>query len=153
MTSVLQACTFWLGERLFGLDIAMVQEVLRFQVMTPVPLSPTAIHGLINLRGQIVTAIDLRTCLRLPPREDDEDTMNVVVRTPDGIVALLVDEIGDVLELDEAGFEPPPETIDPEIRHLIHGVYKLEETLLLMLAPDHLLQNAGPRPDQGGRTR
>jgi purine-binding chemotaxis protein CheW len=84
----------------FGVDVLRVQEVLRFQQMTRVPQAPEVIEGLINLRGQIVTAIDMRRRLRLPPRAGDQTPMNMVVRTEDGAVSLLVDEIGDVLDVD-----------------------------------------------------
>jgi purine-binding chemotaxis protein CheW len=101
--------------------------------MTPVPQAPEVIEGLINLRGQIVTAIDMRRRLRLPPRAVDRTPMNMVVRTDDGAVSLLVDEIGDVLDVDEATWEPVPENLDPAARDLIRGVYKLNGRLLLVL--------------------
>ena len=110
-----------------------VQEVIRAQAMTRVPLAPMAVTGLINLRGQIVTAIDLRRRLGLADRPVGVEAMNVVVRTDDGAVSLLVDEIGDVLEVTADAFEPPPETLDPTARGLIRGVYKLADRLLLVL--------------------
>lgn len=140
MNMLRQVCTFFLEKRLFGIDIDCVQEVLRHQSMTPVPLAPREIHGLINLRGQIVAAIDLRTVLRLPPRESELEVMNVVIRNNDDVLSLLVDEIGDVLELDESAFESPPETIDKDIRNLVRGVYKLEGQLLLMLDTDKMIE-------------
>ena len=82
-----------------------VQEVIRGQAMTPVPLAPPMIEGLINLRGQIVSAIDLRRLLNLPCRPEGATPLNVVVRDGEGAVSLLVDEIGDVLEVDEQSFE------------------------------------------------
>src|ERR1700720_824676 len=88
-----QLSTFFVADLFFGVDVLDVQEVLRFQQMTPVPQAPEVIEGLINLRGQIVTAIDMRRRLRLPPRGGDETPMNMVVRTGDGAVSLLVDEI------------------------------------------------------------
>ena len=93
-----------------------VQEVLRFQQMTHVPKAPEVIEGLINLRGQIVTAIDMRRRLGLPPRAGDQMPTNMVVRTDDGAVSLLVDEIGDVLDMDAATYERPPENLDPAAR-------------------------------------
>lgn len=127
-----QLCTFVLGEYLFGVDVKNVQEVFRYQQMTPVPLASSIVRGLINLRGQIVTAIDMRERLGLPPR-DGAPPMNVVVCTPDGVVSLLVDEIGDVVEVDERTFERAPETMAGGFRELVPGVYKLEERLLLLL--------------------
>ena len=121
---------------LFGVDVLHVQEVLRFQVMTPIPKAPPAIEGLINLRGQIVTAIDMRRRLGLPPRDGKKSPMNIVIRTSEGAVSLLVDEIGDVLDVDAATYERSPESLDPAARELIHGVYKLKDRLLLVLDAD-----------------
>ena len=92
-----QYCTFYLDGHYFGVDVLKVQEVIRYQEMTRVPLAPPVVRGLINLRGQIVTAIDLRRRLDLPDRPADQLPVNVVVQTDDGAVSLLVDEIGDVL--------------------------------------------------------
>jgi purine-binding chemotaxis protein CheW len=101
--------------------------------MTQVPLAPEVIEGLINLRGQIVTAIDMRRRLNLPPRTGDQTPMNMVVRTDDGAVSLLVDEIGDVIDVDQATYEEPPDNLDASARKLIRGVYKLKDHLLLVL--------------------
>src|ERR1700757_2458365 len=108
MTTHEQFCTFYLKDPFFGLLVQQVQEVIRYQKMTRVPLVPEVIRGLINLRGQIVLAVDLRLRLGMEGRPDSELPMNVVVRTDEGAVSLLVDEIGDVLEVPEDGFEPPP---------------------------------------------
>lgn len=110
-----------------------VQEVIRYQEMTCVPLASSTIQGLINLRGQIVTAIDLRRRLELPARSAQELPMNVVVRCDDGAVSLLVDEIGDVVEIGDDIYERPPETLRGVARELVRGVYKLKERLLLIL--------------------
>jgi purine-binding chemotaxis protein CheW len=128
-----QFSTFFVADLFFGVDVLNVQEVLRFQPMTPVPQAPEVIEGLINLRGQIVTAIDMRRRLRLPRRAGDKSPMNMVVRTADGAVSLLVDEIGDVLNMDAATYERTPENLAPAARDLIRGVYKLKGQLLLIL--------------------
>ncbi len=127
-----QFCTFYLDGLLFGIEVEKVQEVIRHQTMTRVPLAAKLIGGLINLRGQIVTAIDLRLRLGLPERKADELPMNVVARSEDGAVSLLVDEIGDVLEVQEQQFEDVPQTMR-QGRELIRGVYKLPGRLLLVL--------------------
>src|SRR5580692_5433883 len=106
MNEVSQFCTFFLDGLYFGLDVLKVQEIIRYQEMTRVPLAPPVVRGLINLRGQIVTAIDLRRRLELREREAGSQPMNVVVRTNEGALSFLVDEIGDVLQLDETPFEP-----------------------------------------------
>jgi purine-binding chemotaxis protein CheW len=128
-----QFSTFFVADLFFGVDVLRVQEVLRFQQMTHVPKAPEVIEGLINLRGQIVTAIDLRRRLRLPPRSGNHMPTNMVVRTEDGAVSLLVDEIGDVLDVDAASSERPPENLGPGAREIIRGVYKLKDRLLLVL--------------------
>lgn len=132
----LQFCTFYLDSLFFGVDVLQVQEIIRHQEMTRVPLAPNEVEGLINLRGDIVTAIDLRRRLRLPDRASDAEPTNVVVRDKESAVALLVDEIGDVLEVDEETFEPTPETLDTTVRELITGVYKLDGRLLHVLDTD-----------------
>ena len=127
-----QFCTFFLKNQFFGVPVQDVQEVIRYQEMTRVPLVPQVIRGLINLRGQIVTAVDLRRRFQMDERPDTELPMNVVVRTDDGPVSFLVDEIGDVLEVDEETFERPPDTMKNG-RDLVRGVYKLEKQLMLVL--------------------
>lgn len=133
MADVKQFCTFYLDKLLFGVEVGKVQEVIRYQEMTRVPLASPVVRGLINLRGQIVTALDLRRRLELPDRAADKLPMNVVVRSGEEAVSLLVDEIGDVLEVEESSFAPPPETLQGEARKLIRGTYKLKDRLLLTL--------------------
>jgi purine-binding chemotaxis protein CheW len=128
-----QYCTFFLNGHYFGIDVLEVQEVIRHLEMTRVPCAPPVVRGLINLRGQIVTAIDLRRRLAMPDGPAGEQSVNVVVSTDDGAVSLLVDEIGDVLQVSEKSFEPPPDTLRGPARSLIRGAYKLEDRLLLIL--------------------
>lgn len=132
-TALRQYCTFTLDGLLFGVEVSSVQEVIRFQEMTEVPLAHRVVRGLINLRGQIVTALDLRRRLDLAERPNGEHPMNIVVRTEDGAVSFLVDEIGDVVEVDGSEFERPPETLRGNARTLIPGAYKLQDRLLLVL--------------------
>ena len=136
MSDTYQYCTFFLEEYTFGIEVHKIQEVIRFQDMTPVPLAPGMVRGLINLRGQIVTAIDLRTRFGMQPRDDGHLPMNVIVRTSDGAVSLLVDEIGDVVEVDPELYERPPETLEGVARELVTGVFKLKGRLLLVLDVD-----------------
>ena len=134
-----QYCTFYLDGLFFGIDVQMVQEVIRRQEASRVPLAPRSVTGLINLRGQIVTAIDLRRRLGMVDRPADRDPMNVVVRGHDGAVSLLVDEIGDVLEVEEDEIQAPPSTLHGTSRDLIHGIFKLESRLLLLLDIEQML--------------
>ncbi len=133
-------CTFTLNGLLFGVEVSEVQEVIRHLNLTRVPLAPPIVRGLINLRGQIVTAIDLRCRLELDARAADQHPMNVVVRTDDEAVSLLVDEIGDVCEVEEGVFERPPETLNGVARDLIRGAYKLKDRLLLVLDTEKAVQ-------------
>ena len=143
MTNTKQFCTFFVNGLFFGVEVLKVQEVIRYQGMTRVPLAPDTIQGLINLRGQIVTAIDLRRRLELAPREKEQLPMNVVVRSNDGAVSLLVDEIGDVVEISDDIYERPPETLKGVARELVQGVYKLKERLLLILDTEKTVNLAG----------
>lgn len=135
-----QYATFLVEDLFFGIDVLRVQEVLRYQEMTRIPLAPTVAEGLINLRGQIVTALDMRHRLGLAPRGPDRLPMNLVVRTEEGPVSLLVDEIGDVLQLEATDFESAPDNLTPAARELVQGVYKLKDRLLLVLDPDQTLE-------------
>ena len=140
-----QYCTFFLDGHYFGIDVLQVQEVIRYQEMTRVPLAPAVVRGLINLRGQIVTAVDLRRRLDLPDRPGGEPPVNVVVQTDDGAVSLLVDEIGDVLRVPVGAFERPPETLRGPARDLIRGAYKLDGRLLLILDTERAVNLADSR--------
>lgn len=133
MTTSHQYCTFFLDGLFFGVEVQNVQEVIRHQELTRVPLASRVISGLMNLHGQIVTAIDLRELLGLPDRTGDKPPMNVVVRVDDGAASLLVDEIGEVEKVDAESFEPVPDTLCGEARTLIRGAYKLTDRLLLVL--------------------
>ncbi|HKN16282.1 MAG TPA: chemotaxis protein CheW [Candidatus Sulfotelmatobacter sp.] len=140
MSHTSQFCTFYLDKLLFGVELKTVQEVIRSLEVTQVPLAPQVVSGLINLRGQIVTAVDLRRRLEMEPRAADLPVMNVVVRSEDGAVSLLVDEIGDVVEVEETTFERPPETLRGTVRTMITGVHKLNDRLMLVLDTEKACQ-------------
>ncbi|HEX4980740.1 MAG TPA: chemotaxis protein CheW [Ilumatobacteraceae bacterium] len=133
-------CTFLLGGLYFGVPVTKVQEVLRAQERTRIPLVSAVIDGLINLRGEIVTTLDLRRRLELPPRDDSAEAMNVVIRSDDGVVSLLVDEIRDVLDVEDADFEPVPPTLSGPCRDLVTAIFKLDDSLLLILDTERLLE-------------
>ena len=116
------------------MDVLKVQEVVRKQALTAVPLASSLIQGLINLRGEIVTAIDLRQWLsERSELATDDDPMNVVAVTKSGPVSFIVDRVGDVVEVDHDSYEAAPECIDEHIRELVTGVHKLNQQLLLVL--------------------
>lgn len=137
-----QTATFQIGEESFGIDVLDVQEVIKIQPMTRVPLAPRAIRGLINLRGQVIPAIDLRHRLGLPPFEHPEEQMMVVVESKDGLASLIVDSVGDVLELSQQFVEPPPEHLRKELGDLCRGVYKLESELMLLLNTERAVEES-----------
>lgn len=147
MSGQQQFCTFFLNGIYFGIEVEQVQEVIRYQQMTPVPLAPIDICGLINLRGQIVTAIDLRRRLDMNQKsvqplselEDEQLPLNVVVRIDSEVVSLLVDEVGDIIEVTQDNFEPPPTTLKGSARSLLRGAYKLKDKLLLILDTEKIL--------------
>jgi purine-binding chemotaxis protein CheW len=127
-----QLCTFRVGGELFGIGVERVQEVINYQQMTPIPFS-SALRGLINLRGQIIVAIDLRTRLQMKERPADQPPMNVVLHSEEGAVSLLVDEICDVVEVTDQTFEAVPVTMRSAFKEIIGGVHKLDTDLMLVL--------------------
>ena len=126
-------CTLYLDGLCFGVEVRHVQEVLRYLEMTKVPLAHPVIRGLINLRGQLVTAVDMRRRLELPPRDANLDPMNVIIRTEDGPVSFLVDKIGDVMSMSDSDFEVSPGTLTGVAKSLVKGAYKMKDGLLLVL--------------------
>jgi purine-binding chemotaxis protein CheW len=143
-----QYCTFWVGDLFFGIAVDQVQEVLRYQQMTAVPCAPESVRGLINLRGQIVTAVDLRTRLGLPGPQPDTLPMNVIVRTGGEVVSLLVDDIGDVMEATGVELEPAPANLPSSVTSALEGVFPLPDSILLILDADR----AGERRRATNRT-
>jgi purine-binding chemotaxis protein CheW len=135
-----QIATFRVGPLLFGIDVSLVQEVIRSQRMTKVPLAPPTVKGLINLRGQILTAIDLREVLGIEPRPEDQPPMNVVVQIGTDVISMLVDKIEDVLDIDSTRLEEIPETIETRYKNLLTAVYKLEKGLLLVLQAEKIIE-------------
>ena len=125
--------TFFIDDMPFGVDATDVQEILLPQRMTDVPLAPPEVSGLMNLRGQIVTNLDLRQRLGLPSHDVDDESLNVVLRTKHGPLSVIVDGVGDVFEADDADLAPPPETLSPPMANLVRAVHKLDDQLLLVL--------------------
>ncbi len=144
-----QFCSFTLDGLFFGVSVSDVQEVIRAQPITRVPLAPHVVRGLINLRGEIVMALDLRRRLSLPERDPNCPPMNVVVRIGDEAVCLLVDDIGEVLHPSEASFELPPVTTNAAVRSFLKGVYKLERRLLLILNTQRVIEVTPTSPLDG----
>lgn len=132
--------TFSVEGRSYGVDVAHVREVIRPQEITPIPLAPPEVAGLLNLRGEIVTALDLRVRLGSAPRPG-ADAMHMIMATQHGPVSLLVDEVGQVIEVDTETCEPPPATLGGEARDLIVGVYPHDGELVMELDAVHAIDD------------
>lgn len=133
-------CTFDVDSLFIGIQISRIQEILRPQPVTPVPLTSSVITGLMSLRGQIVPVINLAERLGVQLADGGAEAFNVLIRTPDGPVSLLVDRVGDVVEVPPEAFEPAPDTLRSSLRPLIRGAYKLEKRLLLALDAEAAIQ-------------
>ena len=131
--------TIWLDGQMCGIPVLEVHDVLSKQVITKIPKSPDAVAGVLNLRGQIVTAIDLRKRLNLENREENAEEMNVVVEYQNEPYSLIIDKVGDVLSLSEEAFERNPVTLEMCWQSVSSGIYRLEEELLVILDIEKLL--------------
>jgi purine-binding chemotaxis protein CheW len=131
----MQVTTFYLGKKLFGIPIEDVLEINKNVELTYVPLAPVYIDGVINLRGQIVPAINLREKIGMSKDREDESKKyhNVIIGTRSNCISLLVDEIGDVLEIPSGVIEPPPDTIKGLDARYVKNVCKLQGELLVVL--------------------
>lgn len=135
-----QIATFKLDERLYGIDVSRVQEALRLSGATPVPRAPRAVAGMVNLRGQVVLLIDLRARLGREPFGPGDQAMMLVVNIDGEPISLLVDQVGEVLEVDQGTFGPPPPTLEECLHDLVTGVYSLDNDLILALDVDLAVQ-------------
>jgi len=142
-------CTFYLDRLWFGIAVERVHEVTRLPAITPVPLAAPAVAGLINLRGQIITVIDLRRRLGFEERPAGMLPVNVVARSGNATVGLLVDEIGEVVEAPESSHEIAPDNLPAQSRELVPGVYKLPDRLLHVLDLDMVVGGDGGEAQSG----
>jgi purine-binding chemotaxis protein CheW len=132
--------TIRLAGQLLGIPVLTVHDVLKPQNITRVPLAPSSVAGVLNLRGRIVTAVDLRSRLGLPPRGANEQAgMSVVVEYRGEPYSLLIDSVGEVLSLDDTAFERNPVTLDPRWREVSDGIYRLDGELMVVLDVKRLL--------------
>ncbi|MBW8268407.1 chemotaxis protein CheW [Caldovatus sp. SYSU G05006] len=122
-----------------AVPVLAVRDVLATQAITRIPLAPPEVAGSLNLRGRIVTAVDLRRRLGLPPREPGEAAMNVVVEQQGELYALLADAVGEVMPLPREGFAPNPPTLDPLWREISRGVHREDGRLLIVLEVERVL--------------
>lgn len=132
--------TLMIGDQMFGIPVLQVQDVLRQQRVTRVPLAPPEVAGAMNLRGRIVTAIDVRCRLAMKKIEDGASTMSVVVEHDGELYSLIIDRVGDVLRLTDDEFESAPATLDATWRDVSSGIFRLKERLLVIIDIAKLLQ-------------
>lgn len=135
--------TLMVGDQLCGIDVLKVRDVLRPQKITKVPLASREVSGLLNLRGRIVTAINLRGRLGLVVADAGSEGMSVVIERRGELYSLAVDSVGEVLRLSADAFERNPATLDAVWRQYSQGVYRLKEGLLVVLDDDSLLDYGG----------
>jgi purine-binding chemotaxis protein CheW len=141
-----ELATFTIAGAHYGVDLLRVQEALRGQARTPIPLADPGVAGFINLRGQVVLTIDLRSRLGIEASPADLEPMMVVVRVDGEPISLLVDEVGDVIDVRSRQLEAPPDTLPTSLREMILGVYQLENSLLLELDIDRAIGAEGSHP-------
>lgn len=136
---MIQYCTFYLDKSFFGVEAHKVQEVARIQNLTTIPLMPDYVKGLINLRGEVVMSIDMSKKLHACA-EEKNDYVNLVLRDQNAnSISLMVDHVGDVIELSSHGIEDVPENIDPSTRKVVKGMYKLSQKFMLVLDVDRIM--------------
>ena len=143
--SLIEYVTVMIGGQLFGLPISRVQDVFMPDRMTRVPLADPEIAGVLNLRGRIVTAVDMRRRLGLPPRSDDKPSMAVGIEMKGESYGLLIDTVGEVMKLGEATLEPNPVNLDGRLARVSGGVHRLDGQLMVILDVDSVL-NASAEP-------
>jgi purine-binding chemotaxis protein CheW len=139
---LIEYVTVMIGGQLFGLSISRVQDVFMPDRLTRVPLAPPEIAGVLNLRGRIVTTIDMRRRLGLPPRSDNKPSMAVGIDLKGESYGLLIDTVGEVMQLGEATREPNPVNLDPRLARVSGGVHRLEGQLMLILDVDSVLNGS-----------
>ena len=133
-----QVLAVYLGEQVFGIPITKVQDVLDSFQLTRVPIAPPYIAGVANLRGRIVTAIDLRKRIN-DASPSGESSMNVVLELNSELYSILVDRVGDVLTVEDNALEEPPVTLKQELKQVMHSVYQLSGSIMIVLHVDRII--------------
>jgi len=147
-----QLTTFYVGTDLFGIEVMKTQEVTGSQAIIPVPLAPKFVKGLINLRGQIATALGLRELFESEQTVSSEDPMSVVCKIDGNLVSLMVDTIGDVVEVNRNLFEPTPSTLPAGVRKYVKGIYKLNGEFLSVIELDAIALELSPKTEPSNPT-
>jgi len=139
---LIEYVTVFIGGQLFGLPISRVQDMFMPERITRVPLAPPEIAGVLNLRGRIVTTVDMRRRLGLPPRDDNKPSMAVGIELKGESYGLLIDTVGEVMKLGEATLEPNPVNLDPRLARVSAGVHRLDGQLMVILDVDYVLNGS-----------
>jgi purine-binding chemotaxis protein CheW len=141
-----QIMTVKIGQQTLGIEVSRVSDVIISRPCTPVPMTPSYVLGVVNLRGHIVTVLDVRQRLDIqdPLPEGHEETMCVVVEVYGEMFGLIVDSIGDVLSFPRTDRQPVPPNLDKIWQTVARGVYRLPNLLVVMIEPDHILDDIGP---------
>jgi purine-binding chemotaxis protein CheW len=139
---LIEYVTVFIGGQLFGLPISRVQDVFMPDRLTRVPLAPPEIAGVLNLRGRIVTTVDMRRRLGLPPRDDNKPSMAVGIELKGESYGLLIDTVGEVMKLGQATLEPNPVNLDPRLARVSGGVHRLDGQLMVILDVDYVLNGS-----------
>lgn len=135
-----QIATFTLEDEWYGIDVLAVQEVMAPLPISAVPRAPRAVSGLINVRGLIVTCIDLKTRLGIEPAAYASDYNNVIIRDKEGLICIMVDEVGDVMNSAGLGFADRPPTLSPQLRPFVAGIFKAPTGLITFLDAAELVR-------------
>lgn len=136
----IQYATFFVGGALLGLDISIVQEINRNMVLTRVPHSPACVRGVMNLRGEVVTVLDLRYLFGLPSSEPTARSRNIIVKCDGELVGIWVDQVADILSLSSNDVLPPPSNLSGIQSRFVRGVYQQTESLVMIIDPKEILQ-------------
>ncbi len=136
-----QYCTFYLGEKTYGLEILSIQEIIRIPDITPIPHSPFFVAGLANLRGQIVVAVDLRKLFGLPPLPKSQDPINIILSSDDEAISLLADKAGEVIDFGSEAMVQPPSLQRGPAPEMIKGVFKLKDALMNVIDVEAIFKN------------
>ena len=136
----IQYVTFAVQDQLFGIPALLIEEIVSMLPFTKIPLAPKEIAGTLNLRGRIVTALNIRTLLELPDRTENEKFMNIVVSNKNDLYSLIVDKVDEVMVLSQSSISSNPSSMSETWQHYSDGVYQIKDKLLIILKPDALLK-------------
>ncbi len=138
-TEVQQFATFYVGNLLLGIEIGAVQEINRQLEVTPVPGAPRQVRGVINLRGEVATVIDLRTVLGMTPAEETRFTRNLIIHSQEESIGLYVDKISDILAINTSDISPAPSNVQGVDGKFIRGVYAMPAEIVVLLDVERVL--------------